>query len=149
MISQQELSAQQVSSYLLDLEDHFTSHSYRNFYWTSFESFVNKEDPSPECYTSKTGASPAGNVENELTVEKDSENDSGRQCDSDSEDEDDSHIFFLHDVLDAPSNGESAGASDGEEEIRISIDGSGKLVAMGSQLSDYQMRGRELDHVCV
>ncbi|KAJ7864111.1 hypothetical protein B0H14DRAFT_2305378, partial [Mycena olivaceomarginata] len=45
MIFQQELSAQQVTSYLLDLEDHFTSHSYRNFYWTSFESFINKEDP--------------------------------------------------------------------------------------------------------
>ncbi|KAJ7817259.1 hypothetical protein B0H14DRAFT_2289241, partial [Mycena olivaceomarginata] len=45
MISQQELSAQQVSSYLLDFEDHFTSHSYRNFYWTLFEGFINAEDP--------------------------------------------------------------------------------------------------------
>ena len=34
MISQQEL---QGASYLLEYEDHFTSHSYRNFYWTSFE----------------------------------------------------------------------------------------------------------------
>ncbi|KAJ7811474.1 hypothetical protein B0H14DRAFT_2378326, partial [Mycena olivaceomarginata] len=45
MISQQELSAQQVASYLLDFEDHFTSHTYRNSYWTSFESLVNKELP--------------------------------------------------------------------------------------------------------
>ncbi|KAJ7842470.1 hypothetical protein B0H14DRAFT_2297674, partial [Mycena olivaceomarginata] len=45
MISQQELSAQQVALYLLDFEDHFTSHSYRNFYWTSFENFINREDP--------------------------------------------------------------------------------------------------------
>ncbi|KAJ7859497.1 hypothetical protein B0H14DRAFT_2222051, partial [Mycena olivaceomarginata] len=50
MLSQQELSSQQVASYLLDFEDHFTNHSYRNFYWTSFENFINKEDPSPECY---------------------------------------------------------------------------------------------------
>ncbi|KAJ7508924.1 hypothetical protein B0H11DRAFT_2432219, partial [Mycena galericulata] len=41
--SQQELSAQQVASYLMDWEDHFTSHTYRNFYWTAFESFINKE----------------------------------------------------------------------------------------------------------
>ncbi|KAJ7831845.1 hypothetical protein B0H14DRAFT_2364964 [Mycena olivaceomarginata] len=32
MLSQQELSSQQVVSYLLDFEDHFTNHSYRNFY---------------------------------------------------------------------------------------------------------------------
>ncbi|KAF8167654.1 hypothetical protein B0H34DRAFT_639684, partial [Crassisporium funariophilum] len=50
MISHQELSAQQVASYLMDYEDHFTSHQFRNLYWTSFESFINKEDPSPECY---------------------------------------------------------------------------------------------------
>ncbi|KAJ7271863.1 hypothetical protein C8J57DRAFT_946264, partial [Mycena rebaudengoi] len=46
MISQQELSAQQVASCLLDFEDHFTSHSYRNFYWTAFENFIEKESPS-------------------------------------------------------------------------------------------------------
>ncbi|KAJ7917817.1 hypothetical protein B0H13DRAFT_1608051, partial [Mycena leptocephala] len=45
MISQQELSAQQVASYLMGFEDHFTSHSYRNFYWTAFEAFINKELP--------------------------------------------------------------------------------------------------------
>ncbi|KAJ7687339.1 hypothetical protein B0H14DRAFT_2308036, partial [Mycena olivaceomarginata] len=44
-LSQQELSAQQVVSYLLDFEDHFTSHLYRKFYWPSFENFINREDP--------------------------------------------------------------------------------------------------------
>ncbi|KAJ7194625.1 hypothetical protein C8J57DRAFT_1650480, partial [Mycena rebaudengoi] len=53
MISQQELSAQQVASYLMDFEDHFTSHSYRNLYWTAFEAFINKELPSPECYPAR------------------------------------------------------------------------------------------------
>ncbi|KAF8190980.1 hypothetical protein K438DRAFT_1471800, partial [Mycena galopus ATCC 62051] len=53
MISQQELSAQQVASYLLDFQDHFTSHSYRNLYWTAFEAFIDKELPSPECYPAK------------------------------------------------------------------------------------------------
>jgi len=34
MISHQELSAQQVCSYLMDYEDHFTSHEYQNLFWT-------------------------------------------------------------------------------------------------------------------
>ncbi|KAG2030249.1 hypothetical protein BDR03DRAFT_812795, partial [Suillus americanus] len=49
MISHQELSAQQVCSYLMDFEDHFTSHEYRRLYWTNFESFIEKCSPSPEC----------------------------------------------------------------------------------------------------
>ncbi|KAJ7685831.1 hypothetical protein B0H17DRAFT_844916, partial [Mycena rosella] len=45
LISKQELSAQQVVSYLMDFEDHFTSHKYVNLYWTSLEGFINKEEP--------------------------------------------------------------------------------------------------------
>ncbi|KAJ7901464.1 hypothetical protein B0H13DRAFT_1621961 [Mycena leptocephala] len=44
IISQQELSAQQVASYLMDFEDHFSSHSYRNLYWTSFEAFIKESE---------------------------------------------------------------------------------------------------------
>ncbi|KAJ6611923.1 hypothetical protein B0H10DRAFT_1808537, partial [Mycena sp. CBHHK59/15] len=50
MIAKQELSAQQVVSYLMDFEDHFTSHKFKNLYWTGFEKFINDEDPCPECY---------------------------------------------------------------------------------------------------
>ncbi|KAJ4477604.1 hypothetical protein C8R41DRAFT_772885, partial [Lentinula lateritia] len=50
MISEQELSAQQVSTYLLGLEDHFTSHKFANLFWTSFESCIEQQRPSPECY---------------------------------------------------------------------------------------------------
>ncbi|KAJ6457648.1 hypothetical protein C8R45DRAFT_772273, partial [Mycena sanguinolenta] len=50
MIAKQELSAQQVVSYLMGFEDHFTSHRFNNLYWTGFEKFINDEDPSPECY---------------------------------------------------------------------------------------------------
>ncbi len=49
MLSHQELSAQQVSSYLMDYEDHFKSHSFQGLYWTSFESYIDSQDPSPEC----------------------------------------------------------------------------------------------------
>ena len=50
MISHQELSAQQVTLYLMEYEDYFTSHIYPNLYWTSFKAFINKEDLSPQCY---------------------------------------------------------------------------------------------------
>ncbi|KAJ7777686.1 hypothetical protein DFH07DRAFT_717017, partial [Mycena maculata] len=129
MISQQELSAQQVASYLLDFEDHFTSHSYRNFYWTSFESFINREDPSPECYPSKNSV-----------------NQSDSEDDSDSAEEPDP--LFLDDLLDADT-GETAHTGDDDDEIHVSFDGDGKLVPMGNQLADYQMRGNELNQVCV
>ncbi|PBK86774.1 hypothetical protein ARMGADRAFT_1047805 [Armillaria gallica] len=37
MLSHQELSGQQVASYLMDFEDHFTSHEYQGLYWSSFK----------------------------------------------------------------------------------------------------------------
>ncbi|KAJ3840150.1 hypothetical protein EV361DRAFT_783237, partial [Lentinula raphanica] len=49
MINEQELSAQQVASYLLDFGDHFKSHSFNNLYWRPFERHVHSLDPSPEC----------------------------------------------------------------------------------------------------
>ncbi|KAF8068637.1 hypothetical protein FPV67DRAFT_1414668, partial [Lyophyllum atratum] len=50
MISHQELSAQQVASYLMGYGDNFSSHTYRRFHWSSFEAYINGQSPSPECY---------------------------------------------------------------------------------------------------
>ncbi|KAG1839844.1 hypothetical protein C8R48DRAFT_554809, partial [Suillus tomentosus] len=49
MISHQELSAQQVSSYLLDIGDHYTSHQFHNLFWTSFEKYFEEMMPSLSC----------------------------------------------------------------------------------------------------
>jgi len=80
MISHQELSAQQVCLYLMDFKDHFTSHKYERLFWTSFEAFLNCQDPSPECYPSKYEDSnnvPSPDSEpNEMTSE-DHEDDHG------------------------------------------------------------------------
>ncbi len=48
MISRQELSSQQVASYLLDFEDHFTSHKFAPIYWTAYERLVNATYPLQE-----------------------------------------------------------------------------------------------------
>jgi len=48
LISLQELSAPQVASYILGLEDHFTSHKYQHLFWMSFEAFLNRECPDSD-----------------------------------------------------------------------------------------------------
>ena len=53
IISHQELSGQQVASYLKGYGDNYSSHTYRNLYWTAFEKSINAERPSPECYESR------------------------------------------------------------------------------------------------
>jgi hypothetical protein len=50
LLTHQELSSQQVASYLLDLEDHFTSHTFAPLFWASFEHVLEVEQPSLECY---------------------------------------------------------------------------------------------------
>ncbi|KAJ7251179.1 hypothetical protein B0H12DRAFT_982986, partial [Mycena haematopus] len=143
MISQQELSAQQVASYLMDLEDHFTSHSYRNLYWTAFEAFINKELPSPECYPVRKPKSQS-DVPDGMTGDDNRKNDSDRESD----DEDDSP--FLNDLAqpDYSASGHAC-MNDDDQEISVSVNGQGNLVPTGSQLVDYQMRGTELSDVCV
>ena len=62
--SHQEMSTQQVASYLMDFQDHFTSHKYVSMFWTSFERFVNENDPSPKCYPTTPAATDSPEVEN-------------------------------------------------------------------------------------
>ena len=50
IISHQELSGQQVAAYLKGYGDHYSSHKYRNLYWTAFEHSVDVDAPLPECY---------------------------------------------------------------------------------------------------
>ena len=150
MISHQELSAQQVASYIMDYEDHFTSHEYRNLFWTSFESFINKEDPSPECYYQK-------NHSNLFADNSDSGED---------------HEISLYNNLNQPEldlensidneviGHESENLADHEnylgdknpiedDEVTISTQEKGKLFAKANQVSDYQLQGKDLENWCV
>ena len=45
MLSHQELSAAQVISYLMDYDNHFTSHKFVPFNWSSPENYVNRAMP--------------------------------------------------------------------------------------------------------
>lgn len=48
-LANQELSAPQVASYNLDLEDHFTNFRFRRLFWRQAERYVELLQPSPEC----------------------------------------------------------------------------------------------------
>ena len=70
MVSHQELSAQQVCSYLMDFEDHFTSHEYRNIFWKSFEIYVDWVLPliapdDSESHTEETNGDCTDHFEND------------------------------------------------------------------------------------
>jgi hypothetical protein len=128
MITHQELSSQQVMSYLLDLEDHFTSHEFKNLFWTSCEAAVNSEDCSPECYQISDGDSKQcsqGMTSNETDEEVQDENEEpDRSADVDQE-------FPLADVIE-------------HDEIGISLGDDDEIVAHSSQLTDYKCRSEVL-----
>ncbi|KAJ7779989.1 hypothetical protein B0H16DRAFT_1223810, partial [Mycena metata] len=120
LIAKQELSAQQVISYLMDFKDHFTNHAYVNLFWTSFEGFINKEDHSPECYPIKESTL----VDSPIPPSPDG----GESPDPLSDDA----LAVLE-----------------PDDITLTLDGSGKLVPTATQACDYQKRGELLDNVCV
>jgi hypothetical protein len=138
MISHQELSAQQVCSYLLDFEDHFTSHEYRKLYWTNFESFVEQCNPSPECNRSSS----------EIDTMKTNDNPENDRNDIlETADED----------LDLPEKPVETVLDDQEiyveqlqnDEIRIDSDNFGNLVPKAAQVMDYLHRDEKFNNICV
>jgi hypothetical protein len=124
MISHQEMSAQQVASYLMEYEDHFTSHKFSNLYWASFERYVNRDDPiESEKVDVVTGAS---------------EDDDGGDRNNESDDEGENMV-----------DGEDACGMDDQEEISISISGSGRVAELADQISDYTLRPTEISGLCL
>jgi hypothetical protein len=136
MISHQELSAQQVCSYLMDFEDHFTSHEYRHLYWTNFESYIEKCDPSPECSRSSMADDTMTR-----TIHDQGDDMEGILDEQDEElelkpvegtlDDDGVYVKQLQ-----------------NDEIRISSDNLGNLVPKAAQLMDYLHRDEKFNNIC-
>ncbi|KAJ3911579.1 hypothetical protein F5877DRAFT_93759 [Lentinula edodes] len=125
MISQQELSAQQVNTYLLDFEDHFTSHKYKNLYWVQIENLVENELPSPECQPARKA------FENVLATF------TGDPIDTTNE----------HESNDALAEDDHEVEDDEEVGIAVGVDGS--LVAKASQVDDYRYRPVSVEDLCL
>lgn len=59
----QELSGQQVASYLMGYPDKFTAHAFKNLYWTSFERYVDKIDPLVSTTQASESPDQASNID--------------------------------------------------------------------------------------
>jgi hypothetical protein len=138
MISHQELSAQQVCSYLLEFGDHYTSHEFRNLYWTAFERFIEEEDPSPECHSRQPSdadtdtSTPEDTFPDELQNEIMNDVEDSEQRDTNVENNPDSDVADLE-----------------EDEVVILVQPNGELLAKTSQVLDYQQRSSFLSHLCL
>ena len=126
MISHQELSSQQVMSYLLDFEDHFTSHQFNGLFWMTFEASIESKDPSPECYNQKS-------VNDEFQTEVTTMNKPDEDANNESEEPStvvpselsDEHLPAEDNVMD-------------HDKVTISVDNDDQFVACPSQLTDYK-----------
>ena len=142
MISHQELSAQQVCSYLLEHGDHHTSHSYQNLYWISFEGVVERELPSPECYQQVPVSQPEVGDDQSMGSDDDSESE---QVDASSDQSAGSEDDSESEVSDDPVEDTVPSA----EDYMIGTDGDGNLVPHTNQVDDYRYRPCELGRVCL
>ncbi|KAG1894292.1 uncharacterized protein F5891DRAFT_985174 [Suillus fuscotomentosus] len=134
MISHQELSAQQVTGYLMEFGDHYTSHEFRNLFWTSFENYVNAIIPlwQESVYEKECEQWGPDYEENDLSNEVGDDED---HCSQPPEEEE-----CLQDIADAAL---------GSDEVGLSVDDSGNLVPRANQVQDYQLRSSELRTMCV
>lgn len=131
MISHQELSSQQVMSYLLDFEDHFTSHEFNNLFWTTAEASINSKSPSPECYSHR----PPSN-ENQAHVSLSEDN---------IESENDKPVSLTN--FDISLDKTVLEADVDHDEVAISLNDNNQIIAHPSQLTDYKYHSWSLDHL--
>ena len=127
LISHQELSAQQVASYLMGYEDHFTSHNFSCLYWASFERYIERSDSEKLCPKPTTEE----NMVNEETspITADTEEIVERN---------ENLVEMWTDEL-----------TDESEEVSIRVDATGTVVALADQVSDYTLRPAELEAICL
>ncbi|KAL7280483.1 hypothetical protein ACG7TL_005415 [Trametes sanguinea] len=121
ILSSQELSAQQVMSYLLDFEDHFTSHKFANLYWPSFERLIDKSFPL--------------NIDVPVPQVGDNDNDDNVVHDDADVDE----------LVDDDEDGEEVSVS--ADEVRITAAADGLIIQLSNQLADYVYRGDALSNM--
>ena len=103
MISEQELSSQQIASYLLDYEDHFTSHTFERLYWTMYERVVDQIYPLTTIDNLNTDESNVQDQEEDLNTLDSALNDEKESLDIatdlDNENIESNHIPAIDEVL--------------------------------------------------
>jgi len=123
MIAHQELSGQQVASYLVDLEDHFCSHEFEPMYWTNYEHIVDNVLPV------------ANSIHEKYADQKPSEDDNNEFVITDDEENMDDNV----DNFDTSNDPETQ-----EDDIVISTDITGELEIHTPYIHDYLFCGSDL-----
>ncbi|KAJ3846255.1 hypothetical protein EV368DRAFT_77115 [Lentinula lateritia] len=112
--------------------DHFTSHSYHNLYWTSIERFLNSQLPLPECVVPRKPQRLF-----ELVLEEENES-TTIPCTVDA--------AIEKDVVDCEIDNQSDNKDD---EVTLTLDNDGSLVAKATALGDYRFRPHEVEDLCL
>ena len=155
MLSHQELSAQQVASWLIGGGDHYTSHNFRNLYWTAFEASVNNEKPSPECYTERSSKS-TGQTDHSMDgIEADDSDDSEDRQPRDQRQSslcNETDRETRNDQDDNDGNDSDEGdTDDGQiadaDDVPLSFSRNGHVFERSSQVEDYRFRAEELNQI--
>ena len=132
MVSHQEMSAQQVASYLMGYEDHFTSEQFNCLYWASFERYIERNDDDKLCPgVVESGSDPVGSEEGPDL--------GGAQ----EEHERLSKLAIERD--DEPQGDEE----DDNEEVSIRVDDTSNVSVLVDQVSDYTLWPHELQELCL
>ncbi|KAJ7438790.1 hypothetical protein B0H11DRAFT_1934943 [Mycena galericulata] len=155
------MSGQQVVSYIMGFEDHFTSHKYANLYWPSLEGFINSEHPSPECYRTPRVAvesdidPPTESADDALPVDGvaavEALNDTSTVevvTSIEAVEGEDLNVGMLereHELLEDFDNAEDGPGSMDDITLTLGLDG--KFTATANQTADYQRRGPELEDI--
>ena len=134
LISHQEMSAQQVVSYLMDYEDHFTSHSYGNLYWAAFERYIEASD------SEKLFLDPKDRRRDEEPTDNVLESD-------EKDDEDEIEEPPVEGIRDNSDEAETF--PDVDEEVVIKVKSDGSVIALADQVADYTFRPLELKSMCL
>jgi hypothetical protein len=119
MVARQELSGQQVASYLMDLEDHFSSHAFEPLYWTNFERIVNTAFPTAIPVPDEDIDDIQDSTTNEANETGDNE----------------SQVFPEHDDPTIHAD---------EDDLIVSADNNGELEIQTPYVQDYLLRGANL-----
>ncbi|KAF7791124.1 hypothetical protein EIP86_002135 [Pleurotus ostreatoroseus] len=132
LLNHQEMPAPQVAMFLEGHELCYRSHEYANLYWTSFETHLEKQLPSPECALSRPSS--------DVTISDSQDSDSESEIDDD--DDADSCYSDGDNVLSDDDNVLS-------DELLLDADGCGGVQVKADQLTDYVHRGDLLNELSV
>ena len=143
VISHQELSGQRVAAYLKGYGDHYSSHVYRNLYWTAFERSVNADAPSPECYEKED--SPLDQIGARASPDPPKDRFSLAEAASSTDQDDDS----VPEDVDTQTEPHDEQDDDQDEDVTITTAANGNVVQCSTQIHDYRFRAPELSHLSV